>query len=384
MLPPRRHQRQAALIQGVVIMSSQSSRRFERLRIILAITAKDMLEAIKNKNTMGAILSVLFIIVVYRYLPTVNHRYDPPNVLVADSAESSFGELMQDSPYLNTYRFPSIERMKLRVSEGDRPELGLILPEDIDALLSSEAPLRLEGYTVHWVTDEQVRELEDVVKEELSALAGRSVEIQIDNKSIYPEFDSSGLSRLMGLSLTFSAVMIGVSFLPHLMLEEKMNQTMDALMVSPVRAWDLVLGKALVGLAYSLVIGAIGLMIYRPIITQWGPALLLYLAGALFMISIGLVLGSILENRQQLMLWAWVILVPLLIPTFLVFMKGLVPAGVIEVMRWIPSVVLSRGLSVAAVKNISISVYSRELLILVLGSIPILGLVAWILRRSDR
>jgi ABC-2 type transport system permease protein len=169
-----------------------------------------------------------------------------------------------------------------------------------------------------------------------------------------------------------------------LMLEEKINRTMDALMVSPVRPFELALGKALVGLAYAMVIGVAGIAMYGQLITQWGVALVLYAAGALFMTSVGLLLGSLLENRQQLMLWAWVILIPFLIPTFLVIMRGLIPDAAINIMRWIPSVVLSRSLSAATVEMVSITDYLLELLILLIGAVLVLGLVAWTLRRQDR
>jgi ABC-2 type transport system permease protein len=365
-------------------MSSQARPGFVQLRIVLAITAKDLVEAIKNKNTLAVILPILFIVLVYRFLPRISHRDDPPRVFVFDPSESSFGARMEESPFLNVYFSSSVERMKQGVSESDQPELGLILPPDVDGELATGSPLKLQGYVVHWVRDDQVSELELLVEEELSAIANEPVEIEVDHESIYPTIDSSGLSMLMGLSLTFAAVMLGVSFLPHLMLEEKINHTMEALMVSPVRPFELALGKALVGLAYAMAIGVVGIAIYGPLITQWGVALVLYFAGALFMISVGLLLGSLLENRQQLMLWAWVILIPLLIPTFLVIMSGLIPDAVINIMRWIPSVVLSRSLSAATVEMASITDYLLELLILLIGSILVLGLVAWVLRRQDR
>ena len=163
-----------------------------------------------------------------------------------------------------------------------------------------------------------------------------------------------------------------------------MTHTMEALQVSPVRPIDIALGKALVGLFYSLVIGVIGIALYGPLITHWGVALLIYTAGSAFMVALGLVLGTLLENRQQLMLWGWVILIPLLIPTFLVIMKGLVPDIAIAIMRWIPSVVLGRGLSAATVQAVSISDFLPELAILVIGTVAVLALAAWILRRLER
>ncbi len=355
-----------------------------RLRIITAITVKDLVEAVKNKNTISVILPVLFIALIYRFMPSFSARDDPPRVIVADPGETSFGASMLENPFLHVYLSASEERMKLGVSESDRPELGLFLPEDIDTKLLDGNGITLEGYVVHWLPDDQVAELERIVEEELSGLAGQPVDLVIDSTSIYPKLESTGLSVLMGLSLTFSAVMIGISFLPNLMLEEKMAHTMEALQVSPVRPIDLTLGKALVGLFYSLVIGVNGIAMYGRLITHWGVALLIYTAGALFMIALGLLLGSLLENRQQLMLWAWVILIPLLIPTFLVIMKGLVPDQAIAIMRWIPSVVMGRALGAATLEVVQLSDYLPELAVLLIGTLAVLGLVAWILRRAER
>ena len=61
----------------------------EHARLIWAITAKDLLEVVKNKSTISVLISALFILVLYRMLPTLTTRMEPPGVLVYDAGDSA-------------------------------------------------------------------------------------------------------------------------------------------------------------------------------------------------------------------------------------------------------------------------------------------------------
>ena len=53
-------------------MKSSHRHYVEDMRIIWAITAKDLLDGFKNKTVLISIASVLFIPLVYRYLPALD------------------------------------------------------------------------------------------------------------------------------------------------------------------------------------------------------------------------------------------------------------------------------------------------------------------------
>ena len=61
----------------------------EHARLIWAITAKDLLEVVKNKSTISVLISALFILGMYRMLPTLTTRMEPPGVLVYDAGDSA-------------------------------------------------------------------------------------------------------------------------------------------------------------------------------------------------------------------------------------------------------------------------------------------------------
>ena len=44
----------------------------QNLRIILAITGKDILDALKNKTTLTALVTIVLLVVMYKFLPVLS------------------------------------------------------------------------------------------------------------------------------------------------------------------------------------------------------------------------------------------------------------------------------------------------------------------------
>ena len=75
----------------------------EDLRIILAITSKDLLDAVKSKTTISILLSAIFIVVIYQVLPKFERQSDLPVVLVYDAGNSALLPALKRSPNLDVY-----------------------------------------------------------------------------------------------------------------------------------------------------------------------------------------------------------------------------------------------------------------------------------------
>jgi ABC-2 type transport system permease protein len=139
------------------------------------------------------------------------------------------------------------------------------------------------------------------------------------------------------MAIVLALTMLGMLVVVHLMLEEKQAQTLDALMVSPASPLQMLLGKAVTGMVYSL-IGALAVYaLNAAYITNWGLALLAGLCGSLFTVGLGLWLGTLFESRQQLTLWGFLLMNLLLLPMFLVIMEDVLPAIAVQIMRWVPT-----------------------------------------------
>jgi ABC-type Na+ efflux pump permease subunit len=201
---------------------------------------------------------------------------------------------------------------------------------------------------------------------------------------VYPSHDSGGLGVSTAMGAVFALVMVGVSFIPHLMLEEKHTKTLDVLLVSPAGPFEIAAAKALTGLVYYLLTVGVVFAINYAVVLHWGLALFVVVCAATFTVALGLLLGTLIATRQQLMLWAWGILLPLFLPMFLVLLEELVPARLVNILKWTPSAALLNVLRIAFAREARFALYA-PLLAVLLGYAAVLWVgVVWRLGRADR
>jgi ABC-2 type transport system permease protein len=354
------------------------------LRVTFAIAVKDIVDAIRNRTTLSTILSVLFVMVAYRMLPSFESADTLPRLALYDAGESRLVAELEKSFEFDTVPLASQELMEAYVGDKDIVMLGLVLPADFDQRLASSDRVELDGYVVHWADDTAAANVRIFFEKQLTALAGRPLRINIAGNTVYTQMESRGYALLAALSVVIGITIVGVSLVPNIMLEEKQAKTLDVLLVSPASAGQVVIGKALVGLFYCLTATAVALIFNMALVNQWGLAILAVICGSLFTVGLGLLLGSMIETRGQLMLWAWVLIVPLLVPVFLSIMTDLLPADLITALGWIPTVALSKVLRISFSDSAPLAQFGPELAIVIGWSALILFAVAWLVRRSDK
>jgi ABC-2 type transport system permease protein len=354
------------------------------LRLIWAITAKDIVDAIKNRTTLSTILVLGFMVVFYRYMPVLTGGDDVPHLLIYDAGESELVQRLENSTALNVYTYTSSDRMKFRLAKAEIPELGLVIPSNFEEALQAGTPPMLEGYVTYWTEDEDAQDLRRYAEEVLSTEADHTVTISLAGNTIFANKDTTGWGLLASISVIFCVTMVGISLIPNLMLEEKHTHTLEVLLVSPAGSVHVVVAKALTGLFYGLIACGLTLALNAPVVMHWPLAILTAVCGALFCIALGLFLGTMMETRQQLMLVAWVFILPLLLPVFLSIMKDLLPAGLIRVLPWIPTVAMSQALRVSFAAQAPVADFAPELALICGYTVLTLGAVVWALRRSDR
>ncbi len=356
----------------------------EWLRITWAITIKDLQEGLRNKYAIGVLLSTLFLMVAYRFLPVLLDDSEGLNVLAYDAGNSTLATTLENSTALNLYTYSSQEKMIHYLANGDVPELGLVIPADFDRTLAGGGAPELTGYVMNWVSDTEARDMQLAAEGEIAALTGISIPIRMDAQRVYATPDAHGKGLLAAVGMVFILLMIGMMAPTHLMLEEKQNKTLDALLVSPASVWQVVLGKTLTGLTYAFLAMLVAWALNYALIVHWWLALLATLCGALFSTALGLVLGNTMRTRQQLSLWAWVIIVPLFMPMLLSFLENLLPAWLIAFFRLIPTVALFNVFRASFAGTVAPADWAPQLALVLGCTAVVLGGVAWILRRADR
>ncbi len=356
----------------------------EDIRIIWTLFTKDLVDALKNKNTLVVILSALLMVFFYRGLPALSSQDDPVNLLIYDADNSVSILKLDNSQKVSLYTYSTEEEMKQFLTNGVTPELGLSIPDGFDVALQSGKTPEIQGYVMRWVSEEDAVELRQIVEDEFTALVGHSIKINTEGNRVDMLPESCGLGETASFGLVFVLIMIGVMVIPHLMLEEKQNRTIDMLSVSPASAVHIVAGKVLAGLFYCSLGGIVALVANRVLVVHWGLALLTVLIGSLFTVSLGLWLGIKIDSRAQLSMWSWVILLPLIMPIIFSLLSGLVPDPLVRAARYIPSTAIFDLSRISFANPVPIG---RTLLLLAWVASAagvVLAGVVWTLHRRDR
>jgi ABC-type Na+ efflux pump permease subunit len=292
---------------------------------------------------------------------------------------------LEESPQLKLYTLDSQERLVRAVTRADNFELGLVFPADLDRRIEAGEAVELEGYAAYWIDEAKIEELRRLFEDEITFYAGTPVTVAADLERLYPQdpaVPSSGFMVSMAIVLVLT--MLGVLVVVHLMLEEKQEQTLDALMVSPASPLQMILGKAVTGVVYCT-IGVIAVYaLNAPYIVNWGLALCAGLCGSLFTVGLGLLLGTIFETRQQLTLWGFLLMNVLLLPMFLVIMDDLLPAAAVKVMRAVPTSVIAWLVRASFPPRTSVGQTLARLGYLLAWAAVAFALGAWRVRRLER
>jgi ABC-type Na+ efflux pump permease subunit len=362
-----------------------TNRRLSDVRIIWAIAAKDIVDAVKNKALLQTVITVFVMIAFYKALPLLSGLSGVPQVSVYDAGNSALALDLQDSSTVEARRVSSLHEMELFVAMGGTPELGLAIPAGFDASVAAGGPLVLDAYVQHWVNDAAAEKLADRVQAEVASLVGKPVKLNLDGHWVYPTLESMGPHSWASLSMIMMLLMIGLGMTPQLMIEEKRAHTLDALLVSPASSGQVVLGKAIAGMAYCLACAVVVLAFYAGLIVQWPFAILAACCGSLVAVAIGLWLGLTVEVLQSLRMWTLTIIVPLfLLPVVASFMAMDLPRVVNAVVRWFPSVAASRLFIMSMSNRAPLAEYGPDLALILVPTAIALAAVAWRVRRSDR
>ncbi len=355
------------------------------LRIIGAIAAKDILDGVRNKVLLQTVVTVFAMIAFYKALPIVTGRSEVPQLTVFDAGNSALTLDLQHSTNVEARRVSSLLDMQRFVAMGGTPELGLVIPAGFDAAVAAGERLELDVYVQHWVRDAAAEQLASRVQAQVAALVGKPVGLNLNGHWVYPPLDSIGPHTWASFSMTLMLVLIGLGLTPQLMIEEKRTHTLEALLASPASSSQVVLGKAIAGMVYCLACGAVVLAFNAGLIVQWPFAILAACCGSLLAVAVGLWFGVTVEVVQSLRMWVSAVVIPLFVlPVVASFMAMDLPQAVNAVVRWFPSVALSRLFVLSMSNQAPLAEYGPDLA-LILGPAAIaLAAVAWRLRRSDR
>jgi ABC-2 type transport system permease protein len=137
---------------------------------------------------------------------------------------------------------------------------------------------------------------------------------------------------IMSMSLIFSVSIVACTLPLYGLAEEKEKHTLRTLMLANVSAGEILISKAAVGLAYTLVAQFICFFIIQAPMRMLGVYMLAGLLGAIPVVIVALVLGLVARDQMTAGVYATPVLLLSMAP-----MVGQLSDNLANVVKWLPS-----------------------------------------------
>jgi ABC-2 type transport system permease protein len=352
----------------------------DTLYMAWTIATKDILDVMKNKNTRTNIILVIGMVVFFFWASTPRPFDKRLDVVVYDEGGSGLTDV--DTGSVDVYQVEFIETatLDLLIRNMGYKELGLVVPTGFVAGSNSADEVVFTGY-IQWQHRTKTAEFEARYSQVFSEMLDRPVRIEIGDNFVKPS--PSGENSTVHFHILFATLFMALQILPQLMLEEKKSRTMEALMVSPVSAGQVVLGKGMVGVFYILIAGVLFFVLNWVYIANWGLALLAFAACTVFSVGLALMMGTFISSSKHLALFMVPVMLLLVVPAFFAKEPLLTPA-LKALFAWLPTTALVNVFHLSLASSAPLGQLLTDLAIASGWTVLIFAAVVWKVRRSDR
>jgi ABC-type Na+ efflux pump permease subunit len=325
-----------------------------RLRIIFAIARKDLVDAIRNKLLLSIMLSVAFLMLSSQAISWISRVDRRPTVYLYDLGSSSILKAWSRSDTIRLVQLESVESLKQVVGDSPKASIGLVLPENLDSLAVGEGRVILEGYYPAAQDLEAVQSTGGQVQAELGQLLNPGVELEISGSPVFPAVNSFGYPMMIGFGLVMGVMSIGLILTPYLIIDEKTTRTMESLLWSPAKPADLIAGKLVTGMIYSLTASGFILAFSHTWFQNWWLVGLAVFLGALAANLLGLLTGILVNSPNNVNMMAGLILGVTILPMY--FWPRLsteLSAAVLRVANLVPSISVYKLVRISFLQSFS-------------------------------
>jgi ABC-2 type transport system permease protein len=348
---------------------------------VWSIVAKEFIQICRDPRTLAIVLVMpLMQLILFGY--AINTTVDHIATVVLDQARDaqSRGFL---ATFFNTGYFDlvgqvgSIEELRQAIDAGSA-RVGIVVPPDFSHDLvagrSPTAQVVVDG------SDPNTAQTAVLVSGALAQRGAASLSIDLRPVVLYnPGLQSVNfmIPGLLGLILQFQTLLLTA----FAVVRERERGTLEQLVVTPIKSWELMLGKILpfVAIAFAnvLLASAIG-RFWFGVEFAGNFGLLLLLAG-LFVVSslgLGLLISTISQTQTQAMQVALFVMLPSIILSGFVFPRENMPHPIRELGLLIPLTYFNQILRGIILKGVGVEVLWPQVLALLVFGALVFGLSA--------
>lgn len=308
-------------------------------RVIAAIAQKDLIDAIRNRYLLVALLTPLSVALLLRLMVPGVESLKNLTIVVHDPGRSTLVSQLRAASGIKLVDTDSEANAKAEVEKADAAG-ALAVPTNFDADVAAGKQPKLTVYVNNKKNEIEQAAFRQLMNRQVTALAQRPPPAELNWINVSEETGSAtggkiDLSQmLLPLLVLLTFGMTGALVVPLLLVEEKEKRTMDFLLTSLARLTEVIAGKALTGVVYSVLIAGVLLAVNRQWVSNWPLTTLTIMVGLLLIVAIGLLMGSLFHTTMQVNTWASIALLVLITPSF-PFPGS--PAALDTAMRFIPT-----------------------------------------------
>jgi ABC-2 type transport system permease protein len=288
-------------------------------RVVAAIAKKDLIDAIRNRYLLVALLTPLSVALLLRVMTPGINSLTNMTIVVHDPDRSILVEQLRAAPQIKLVDTDSEQAAKAEV-EKIKAAGAIVVPKNFDVDVAARKQPQLTIYVNNAKNTIEQSSFRLLMERQVGSLVQAPallnwINVRDDGDSPPArEFNFSQMVLPLLIVLTFG--MTGALVVPLLLVEEKEKRTMDFLLTSPARSTEVIAGKAFTGVVYSVLIAGVLLALNRQMIGNWPLTVLTILLGLLLVVALGLLMGSLFETTMQVNTWASLVLIVLLAPSF--------------------------------------------------------------------
>ena len=353
-------------------------------RVVAAIAQKDLIDAIRNRYLLVALLTPLSVALLLRLMVPGIESLKNLTIVVHDPGRSALVSKLSAVSQIKLVETDSEANAKVEVEKIDANG-ALVVPANFNADVAAGKQPKLTVYLNNKKDSiEQVR-FRVVMERQVASLVERPPPaelnwINVSEETGSPTAGGINLSQMMlPLLVLLTFGMTGALVVPLLLVEEKEKRTMDFLLTSPARLTEVIAGKALTGVVYSVLIAGVLLVVNRQWVGNWPLTTLTILVGMLLIVAIGLLMGSLFQTTMQINTWASLALLLLITPSF-PFPGS--PAVLDSAMRFIPTYYFVEALKMSLAGTSAPRLWVYLAVVLALTFVTFFA-VTWAMRREQ-
>ena len=346
---------------------------------IRSIVFKEFIQIGRDPRTLAIVLVMpLMQLILFGY--AINTTVDHIATIVLDQSRDAQSRGFLNS-FFNTGYFDlagqagSLEQVRQAIDAG-RARVGIVLPPDFSRDLvagrAAKAQVLVDG------SDPNTAQTALLVAGTLSQRGGQSVDVR--PVVLYnPGMQSINfmIPGLLGLILQFQTLLLTA----FAVVRERERGTLEQLVVTPVKSWELMLGKILpfvvVAFGNVLLASAIGRFWFG--VEFAGSYLLLLGLAGLFVLSslgLGLLISTVSQTQGQAMQMALFVMLPSIILSGFVFPRESMPHPIRELGLLIPLTYFLEILRGIILKGVGVEVLWPQVAALGAFGIVVFGLSA--------